>query len=53
MAHMIVNISTDKIVFTAAEISELNAAAAAIEVRGARLPDAALAFSDVESPRRR
>lgn len=37
--------------FTPEEIGELNASVAAIEVRGQRLPDAVLAFSNVESAR--
>ena len=36
--------------FTPAEVSELNSAVRAIEVKGQRLPDAVLAFSGVEAP---
>ena len=39
-----------QIQFTPEELAELNAAAAAIEIQGARLPDAVLAFSGVEAP---
>jgi aryl-alcohol dehydrogenase-like predicted oxidoreductase len=49
MAHMVENVGAGRIRFTAEEVAELNAVAA-IEVRGARLPDAVLAFSEVEAP---
>ncbi len=52
MAHMLDNLGASAIVFTASEIAELNRAVSAIEVRGARLPDAVLAFSGVEAPPR-
>jgi len=50
MAHMLENTGAASVEFSASEISELNSAVAAIEVRGARLPNAVLAFSDVEAP---
>jgi aryl-alcohol dehydrogenase-like predicted oxidoreductase len=50
MAHMVENVGAAAIRFTPVELSEFNAAAAAIGVRGARLPDSVLAFSDVEAP---
>ncbi|WP_420908474.1 aldo/keto reductase [Aureimonas altamirensis] len=50
MAHMIENIGAAAVGFTPDEIRELNAVVAAIEVRGQRLPDAVLTFSDVEAP---
>ncbi|KAB2703277.1 aldo/keto reductase [Brucella lupini] len=50
MAHMLDNIGAASVNFTPDEIGELNAAATAIEVRGQRLPDAVLAFSNVEAP---
>lgn len=50
MAHMLQNVGATAIVFTPEELEELNAAVAAIEVRGARLPEAVLAFSGVEAP---
>jgi aryl-alcohol dehydrogenase-like predicted oxidoreductase len=50
MAHMIENIGAPGVSFTAAELADLNAALAAIEIKGARLPDAVQAFSDVEAP---
>ncbi len=53
MAHMLENNGAPAIRFTAAEMSELNAAVAAIQVQGARLPDAVLAYSEVEAPPRR
>lgn len=52
MAHMLENIGAAAISFTPDEISELNTAVAAIELRGQRLPDAVLAFSNVEAPAR-
>ena len=53
MPHMVENSSASAIRFSTAELAELNAAVAAIQVRGARLPDAVLAYSDVEAPPRR
>jgi aryl-alcohol dehydrogenase-like predicted oxidoreductase len=50
MAHMIENIAAPGVSFTAAELADLNASLAAIEIKGARLPDAVQAYSDVEAP---
>lgn len=50
MAHMLDNIGAADVRLTAAEVTELNQAVAAIRVRGARLPDAVLAYSGVEAP---
>lgn len=50
MAHMLDNIGAADVRFTAAEVTELNQAVASIRVRGARLPDAVLAYSGVEAP---
>lgn len=50
IAHMIENIGADAVKFTPDELTELNRAVAAIEVRGARLPDYVQVFSDVEAP---
>jgi aryl-alcohol dehydrogenase-like predicted oxidoreductase len=50
MAHMLENIGAADVRFTATELDELNGAVSAIEVRGARLPDAVLVFSGVEAP---
>jgi aryl-alcohol dehydrogenase-like predicted oxidoreductase len=50
MAHMLDNIGADHIRFTSSELVELNAAVAAIDIRGARLPDQVLVFSGVEAP---
>lgn len=47
---MIENIGGPAVSFTPAEISELNQDLAAIEIKGARLPDAVQAYSDVEAP---
>ena len=53
MAHMQENIGSTEVRFTSAEITELNAAVRAIDVRGQRLPDRVLAYSGVEAPLRR
>jgi aryl-alcohol dehydrogenase-like predicted oxidoreductase len=50
MAHMIENIGAPGVSFTAAELADPSASLAAIEINGARLPDAVQAFSDVEAP---
>lgn len=49
MAHMLENTGATAIRFSPAELAELTSAANAIEVRGARLPDAVLAYSEVEA----
>lgn len=53
MAHMLENIGAASIRLTPEEIGELNAAVAAIEVQGQRLPDAVLAFSNVDAPEKK
>lgn len=50
MAHMLENIGSAAIAFNGAEIAQLNAAVAAIDVQGARLPEAVLAMSGTEAP---
>lgn len=50
MQHMVENSGAASVRFTHAEVSELNSAVRAIEVKGQRLPDAVLAFSGVEAP---
>jgi aryl-alcohol dehydrogenase-like predicted oxidoreductase len=50
MAHMLENIGAANVRFTSTELAELNAAVAAVQVRGARLPDQVLAMSGVEAP---
>jgi aryl-alcohol dehydrogenase-like predicted oxidoreductase len=50
MAHMLENIGASAVRFTHAEVDELNRSVAAIQVRGARLPDAVQVFSGVEAP---
>ncbi len=52
MAHMLENIGAASVRFTPAELAELNAAVATVEVRGERLPAFVQAFSDVEAPPR-
>lgn len=53
MAHMLDNVGAASVVFTPAELEELNAAVAAIKVRGARLPEQVQVLSGVEAPLRR
>ena len=50
MAHMIENAGAAAVRFTPAEARELNAAVAATQVNGDRLPPAVQAFSGVEAP---
>ncbi|RJG04229.1 aldo/keto reductase [Noviherbaspirillum sedimenti] len=50
MPHMIENIGAASVRFSAAELTELNRSVSAIQIRGARLPDAVQVFSDVEAP---
>lgn len=50
MPHMLENIGASAMQFTASELAELNRAVSAIQIRGARLPDAVLVFSGVEAP---
>lgn len=50
MPHMIENIGAAAVRFTPDELAELNQSVAAIQIRGARLPDAVQVFSDVEAP---
>ncbi|HSV83979.1 MAG TPA: aldo/keto reductase, partial [Ramlibacter sp.] len=52
MAHMVENTGAAAIRFTSTELAELNAAVAAHQVRGARLPEPVQAFSGVEAPRK-
>ena len=53
MAHMLDNVGTPTTSFSPQELAQFDASVAAIEIRGARLPPAVLAFSDVEAPPRR
>jgi hypothetical protein len=50
MAHMIENLGATTMQFTSTEVAELNRSVTAIEVRGARLPDAVLVFAEIEAP---
>lgn len=50
MAHLIENIGAAHVSFAADELAEFHHAASAIQVQGARLPDAVLAYSGVEAP---
>jgi diketogulonate reductase-like aldo/keto reductase len=53
IAHMTENTGAMAVRFTPAELRELNAAVAAITVKGDRLPPPVQAFSGVEAPPRR
>jgi aryl-alcohol dehydrogenase-like predicted oxidoreductase len=53
MAHLEENVGAATITFSAAELAELDAAIAAIPIRGARLPPAVLAGTGVEAPPKR
>lgn len=50
MAHMLENIGAANVRFTPADIAEFNRSLSAIDVRGARLPEAVQVFSGVEAP---
>jgi aryl-alcohol dehydrogenase-like predicted oxidoreductase len=50
MPHAIENIGAAAVRFTPAELAELNRSVSAIQIRGARLPDAVLVFSGTEAP---
>lgn len=50
MAHLTQNKGAADVEFTVNELAELNAEVRAIEIRGARLPEAVLVFSGVEAP---
>ena len=50
MGHLLDNIGAGAVRFAPDEIAELNAAVRAIQVEGARLPDAVLVYSGVEAP---
>lgn len=52
MAHMLENIGAVEVHFNPEEIASLNRAVQSIEIKGARLPEAVQAFSDVEAPSR-
>lgn len=50
MAHLLENIGATSVAFSDGERQELNAAVAAIDIRGARLPEAVLVHSGREAP---
>jgi aryl-alcohol dehydrogenase-like predicted oxidoreductase len=50
MAHMLENIGAADVLFTSAELAELNGAVSEVQIRGARLPEAVLVYSGVEAP---
>lgn len=49
MTHFVENAGATDLKFTPAEVDELNRAVAAIEIKGARLPEQVLVFSGVEA----
>ena len=53
MPHMIQNIGADAVRLTPSELTELNGAVSAIEIRGVRLPEQVLIYSGVEAPPRK
>lgn len=53
MPHLLENVGAIGIHFTASELAELTADASSIQIRGTRLPDAVLVFSEVEAPARK
>lgn len=52
MAHMLENSAAIHVQFSASELLELNESVRSFTVQGSRLPDAVLAYSDVEAPNR-
>ena len=52
MAHLLDNLGAGEMIFSAAELRELNTAVAAVAVQGERLPPAVQAYSGVEAPLR-
>ena len=52
MAHLLDNIGATEVVFSAAELEELNAALAGITIQGERLPPPVAVLSGVEAPLR-
>lgn len=52
MAHMIQNTGAAEITLSTEELAQLNTAVRAVDVRGARLPEAVQVFSDVEAAER-
>jgi aryl-alcohol dehydrogenase-like predicted oxidoreductase len=53
IAHLLENTGAAAMRLTSAEVAERDAAVAAVLIRGARLPDSVLVYSDVESPSKR
>ncbi|WP_423147989.1 aldo/keto reductase [Rubrolithibacter danxiaensis] len=53
MAHMQQNSNAYNVKFTTSELTALNSAVRAIEIKGLRLPEAVLAFSGVEAPKKK
>jgi aryl-alcohol dehydrogenase-like predicted oxidoreductase len=53
MAHMLENNGGDNVRFTVDELRQFNQEVAAIEIKGLRLPQGVLNFSNVEAPPKR
>jgi len=50
MAHMLENVGTNDVKFTADDLKQFNQELAGISIKGLRLPEFVLNFSDVEAP---
>ncbi|HUH32832.1 MAG TPA: aldo/keto reductase [Daejeonella sp.] len=50
MAHMLENIGADNVKFTADELNQFNQELSSISIKGLRLPQAVLNYSNVEAP---
>lgn len=53
MAHMVENTEAGEVKFTAGELKQFNQELSAISIKGARLPEFVLNFSNVEAPDKR
>ena len=53
MAHMLENNGADNVRFTAEELYSFNSDLTKIEIKGLRLPQMVLNFSDVDAPPRK
>ena len=53
MPHLLENLGAAAIQLSPSELADLNKAASAIQIEGARLPEGVLALSELEAPPRR
>jgi aryl-alcohol dehydrogenase-like predicted oxidoreductase len=53
LPHLLENLGATTVSLTPSELAELNAAAASLEIKGARLPEAVLVHSEREAPPKR